>query len=114
MATLADEENGRVLRQLHADVQVALAFSRATLVVMAELSPEVAATLDGALGSEASGAMRGAAPQRVLDQIESARLQILRVADQAETMCAMEYALAEAARRLPDFDATTPSLAANG
>lgn len=95
------EEDRDALRALDADLQAALALSRATLRALAALSPTLSAAADAALEDEAEACARRAAPQRALDVVADARHDLQRVPVEALMVRAMERALVNAADALP-------------
>ena len=100
---LADDDLRRMLRAMGAEVQAALALSRATLQALAALSPTLNVAAEQALEDEADLARQLASPQRVVDLIKDARARISDVPEQIEMMGALERALVAAADRLPDI-----------
>jgi len=101
---LADEDVRRTLRTVSADVQAALALSRATLQAIASLSPALNAAAEGALDHELERAARQEAPQRVVEAITAARALVQDIPEQVEMMSALERALFAAADAIPDLD----------
>jgi len=100
---LADEDTRRTLRVISAEVQAALALSRATLRALAALSPSLNTAAETALDDEADLARRLAAPQRVIDVIEEARDGLGETSEQAGMFGALERALVAAADALPEI-----------
>jgi hypothetical protein len=100
---LADDDTRRTLCAMSAEVQAALALSRAMLQALAALSPTLNAAAEQALEKEADVARQLAAPQRVIDLIEDARTQLSDIPEQLEMMGALERALVAAADALPDI-----------
>ena len=101
---LADEDVRRTLRTVSADVQAALALSRATLQAIASLSPALNAAAEEALDHELELAARQEAPQRVVEVIATARALVQDIPEQVEMMGALERALFAAADAIPDLD----------
>jgi hypothetical protein len=97
---LAEEDRG-ALRALDADLQAALALSRATLRALAALSPALNTAADAALGEEAERCTRSAAPQRTLDIVAEARQDLQQPPAEARVIRALERALVDAANALP-------------
>lgn len=64
-----DEELQRRLQALDADLQAALALSRATLHALAALSPRSKLNIDAALEDEIDRADEAGAPQQVIDSV---------------------------------------------
>jgi hypothetical protein len=100
---LAEEDRG-ALRGLDADLQAALALSRATLRALAALSPALNIAADAALEEEAERCARNAAPQRTLDIVADARQDLQHPPTEARVIRALERALVEAADALPSAD----------
>ena len=100
---LADEDVRRVIRAVSADVQAALALSRAALQTIASLSPMLGAAAEDALDGELDLADRQAASPRVIEAIEDARSRLQVMPEQAELMSALERALLAAADALPEL-----------
>jgi DNA repair ATPase RecN len=100
---LADEDVRRVIRTISADVQAALALSRATLQAVASMSPALNAAAEEALDQELELAARQAAPQRAVETIEAARARLQDMPEQVEMLSALERALLAAADALPDI-----------
>ncbi len=100
---LAEDDRG-VLHALDADLQAALALSRATLRALAALSPALNTAADAALEDEAERCARSAAPQRTLDIVTEARLDLQQPPAEARVIRALERALVDAANALPSTD----------
>lgn len=99
----ADEDTRRALKALSAEVQASLALSRALLQALSALSPAVTAAAEEALEGELEQARERGAPQRVVDLIGDARVQMQTVPGKVEMMDALELALIAAADALPDI-----------
>jgi hypothetical protein len=95
------EEDRSALRALDADLQAALALSRATLRALAALSPALNIAADAALEEEAERCNRSAAPQRTLDIVADARQDLQSPPAEARVIRALECALVNAANALP-------------
>jgi hypothetical protein len=107
IVALADEEVRRVMRAVSADVQASLALSRATLQALAALSPTLNAAAEHALEQELVLAQRLAAPQRVIDVIEDAKLRLAEAPEEERMASALEQALIAAADALPETETAT-------
>lgn len=97
---LAEDDRG-VLSALDADLQAALALSRATLRALAALSPALSTAADAALEEEAERCAERAAPQRTLDIVADARQDLRSPPAEARQTQALERALIDAANALP-------------
>ena len=95
------DDNRRALRAMDADLQAALALSRATLRALAALSPVLNTAADAALEDEADRCAQLDAPQRTLDIVEGARQDLKRAPADALMVRALERALVNAADALP-------------
>lgn len=100
---IVDEDIRRALKTLSGDVLASLALGRATLQVLAAVSPALNAAVEQALDHEAEMARELAAPERVVDAIEDARARLPDSPAEAEMMTALERALVAAADALPDI-----------
>jgi hypothetical protein len=98
---LTQDDFGRALREMDADIQAALALNRATLRALAALSPLLNTAADAALEDEAERAARRDAPQRTVDIVAEARTRLLRAPAEARIARALKLALVEAAEALP-------------
>jgi len=96
---VAEDDNG-ALRAMDADLQAALALSRATLRALAALSPLLNTAADAALEDEANRCAQLDAPQRTLDIVEGARQDLQRAPAEALRVRALERALVNAADAL--------------
>jgi hypothetical protein len=101
--TLAPTQDdfGRALREMDADIQAALALNRATLRALAALSPLLNTAADAALEDEAERAAKRDAPQRTVDIVAEARQRLLRAPAEARIARALKLALVDAAEALP-------------
>ena len=97
---LAEDDRG-ALHALDADLQAALALSRATLRALAALSPTLGTAADAALEEEAERCVERAAPQRTLDIVADARQDLRQPPAEARLTRELERALIEAANALP-------------
>ncbi|MGZ3402282.1 MAG: hypothetical protein ACXWKN_02775 [Phenylobacterium sp.] len=97
---LAEDDRGAICA-LDADLQAALALSRATLRALAALSPALNTAADAALEEEADRCAERAAPQRTLDIVAGARQDLQRPPAEARIVKALERALVDAANALP-------------
>lgn len=99
--TPAEVDVRGALSALNADVQAALALSRATLHALAALSPLLNSAADAALEEEADRAAGDATAQRVLDIVADVRERLQRAPEEARMANALQRALVEAAESLP-------------
>jgi hypothetical protein len=99
---LADEDLRRAVRAMSADVQAALALSRATLQAIAALTPALNAAAEQALDAEIDRAREQSAT-RTVEVLEDVQSRLADIPQQAEMMSALEAALLAAADALPDF-----------
>lgn len=97
---LAEDDRG-ALRAMDADLQAALALSRATLRALAALSPALNTAADAALEDEAERCARRAAPQRTMDIVADARQALQHPPAEARIVRSLERALIDAANALP-------------
>jgi hypothetical protein len=103
-ALLADNDIACAIRAIDSDVKASLALSRATLRIVASLSPSLHAAADTVLEAEADNAFRYDPPtaQRVFDTIEDARSELRAALAEALMVRDLERALIDAADVLPD------------
>lgn len=98
---LIDEDVSCAVRALAAEVQAALALSRATLQAVASLTPELAAAAVTAVEHELDVAReRGA--HRSVEVLAELQGRLLEIPEQVEMMGALERALVAAADALPE------------
>lgn len=97
---LAEDHRG-ALRAMDADLQAALALSRATLRALAALSPALNTAADAALEDEADRCAERRAPQRTLDIVAEARQALQHPPAETRMVRALERALVDAANALP-------------
>lgn len=98
----ADEDLRHAVRALSADVQAALALSRATLQAIATLTPALGAAAESAIDQELERAHELGA-QRSVEVLTDVQTRLLEVPGQADMLSALESALLAAAAALPDF-----------
>ncbi|HEY0650523.1 hypothetical protein [Phenylobacterium sp.] len=98
----ADEDVRRAVRALSADVQAALALSRATLQAIATLTPSLGAAAETAIDQELERAQELGA-QRSVEVLTDVQARLQEIPEQAKMVSALEHALLAAADALPDF-----------
>lgn len=103
---LVDEDVRRAVRALSADVQAALALSRATLQAIASLTPALGAAAEAAVDEELDRA-RGQGAQRSVEILTDMQGRLQAIPEQADMLSALERALHAAADALPEIDEAT-------
>jgi hypothetical protein len=99
---LADDDVRHAVRALSADVQAALALSRATLQAIASLTPSLGAAAETALDEEL-GRAREQAAHRSVEVLTDMQTRLNGIPEQVERLSVLERALHAAADALPDF-----------
>jgi hypothetical protein len=94
---LAEDDVRCALRDMDADIQAALALSRATLRALSALSPLLNTAADAALEEEADRS----APPRTLGILADARQRLQQAPAEARIARALQMALVDAAEALP-------------
>ena len=102
---LVDEDVRRAVRALSADVQAALALSRATLQAIANLAPALGAACEAAVDEELDRAREQGA-HRSVEVLTDMQERLQGIPEQAEMLSALERALHAAADALPDAHRT--------
>lgn len=106
----AHEELHRAIAAIGADIQAALALSRAALHAIAGLSPAHCAAADLALEAELEVAHDFSAV-RTVEVLEGVRADLQGLAEQLDLMSILEKALVKAADALPDLSELEPDAA---
>jgi hypothetical protein len=94
---LAQDDVRCALRDMDADIQAALALSRATLRALSALSPLLNTAADAALEEETDRT----APPRTLEIVADARRRLQQAPAEARMARALQMALVDAAETLP-------------
>ena len=99
---VVDEDVRRAVVALSADVQAALALSRATLQTIANLTPALGEAAQAAVDEELDRAREQGA-HRSMEILTEMQGRLQEIPAQAEMLSALERALHAAADALPDF-----------